>query len=77
MAVINVKKGGTNFTGEDLEVLREDENSPVIETEAVNTRISRLKVRKIIRDKIGNKVLWYIVAPFAIAIIAGLILKLF
>ena len=76
-ALVQVKKGASNFTMEDCDFELGDSKRPAILTKAENTDISKTKFTTTSAEKTSgfrDKFLWKIAIPLAIAVAAGVIL---
>jgi len=76
--LINVKKGGSNFTMKDCEFQMGESDRPVLDTQAENTKIEGTKVDATTAAKPNqwDTLIWKVLAPIAVTVVGGVLLYL-
>lgn len=76
--LINVKKGGSNFSMVDCEFQMGESERPILDTQAKNTKVEGTKVNTTSTSKTGqlNTLIWKVLAPIVVIVVGGILLYL-
>ena len=76
--LIDVKKGGSNFTMKDCEFNMGESERPILATQAKNTKVEGTKVNTNSAPETNqwNTLIWKVLAPIVVTVVGGILLYL-